>query len=228
VPSVAVGYTCFYTLEHSTARRAVDLPLLAHGMRGPQHSTEGDDMHQRGFSLIELLMGLTIAGIVLLLVSPAFAALTESNHREAAAKSLASGIRSARSEALARNQTIVIHGINDDWGQGWRIILDISGKGPEDSSNPLLIERVSGARVPIVGNWPVRRYIRFSRIGEPQMPGRAFQAGTLHVCTVREPVSQLQVVLAATGRVSLRSDKAEQALCPGGKKVKAGSARATL
>ncbi len=39
-------------------------------------------MHQRGFSLIELLMGLTIVGIVLHLVSPAFAALSESTYRE--------------------------------------------------------------------------------------------------------------------------------------------------
>jgi len=171
-------------------------------------------MHQRGFSLIELLMGLTIVGIVLLLVSPAFAALTESNHREEAAQSLISGIRNARTVAITRNQSVVIHGINGDWSQGWRIILDISGKGAEDNSNPLLIERVASVRGLIVGNWPVRRYIRFSGIGAPQMPGgRAFQAGTLHFCAAREPVSQLQVVLAATGRVSLRSDKAEQTLC---------------
>ncbi|MGE8190164.1 GspH/FimT family pseudopilin [Pseudomonas sp. NPDC086278] len=185
-------------------------------------------MPQQGFSLIELLMGLTIVGIVLLLVSPVFAALSESNHREAAAKSLISGIRNARTLAITRNQTVVIHGINGDWSQGWRIILDISGKGPKDSSNPLLAERASSARMPIVGNWPVRRYIRFTGIGAPQMRGKAFQAGTLHICATREPVSQRQVVLAATGRVSLRSDVAEQALCPGGKKVKAGSARATL
>ena len=185
-------------------------------------------MHQQGFSLIELLMGLAIAAIVLLLVSPAFAALTESNHREQAANALVSGIRNARTIAITRNQAVVIHGINGDWGQGWRIILDISGKGPKDSSNPLLLERAGGARVPIVGNWPVRRYIRFSGIGTPQMPERAFQAGTLHICAAREPVSQLQVVLAATGRVSLRSHKAEQALCPRGKSVKAGSGRATL
>jgi type IV fimbrial biogenesis protein FimT len=185
-------------------------------------------MHQQGFSLIELLMGLAIAAIVLLLVSPAFAALTESNHREAAANALVSGIRNARTLAITRNQAVVIHGINGDWGQGWRIILDISGKGPKDSSNPLLVERVSGARGAIVGNRPVRRYIRFSGIGEPQMPGRAFQAGTVHFCAAREPVSQLQVVLAATGRVSLRSKKAEQALCPGGKRFRATSARAAL
>ena len=174
-------------------------------------------MHQQGFSLIELLMGLTIIGIVLQLVSPAFAALTESNHREQAAQSLVSGIRNARTLAIIRNESVVIHGINGDWSQGWRIILDISGKGAEDNSNPLLIERASGTRVPIVGNWPVRRYIRFNSIGEPQMPGRAFQAGTLHICAAREPVTQLQVVLAATGRVSLRSHKAEQALCAQGK-----------
>jgi type IV fimbrial biogenesis protein FimT len=50
----------------------------------------------------------------------------------------------------------------------------------------------------------------------------------LHICAAGEPVTQLQVVLAATGRVSLRSHKAEQALCPAGKNVKGGSARATL
>jgi type IV fimbrial biogenesis protein FimT len=189
---------------------------------------EGDDMHQQGFSLIGLLMGLTIVGIVLHLVSPAFAALTESNHREQAAESLISGIRQARTLAITRNQNVVIHGINGDWSQGWRIILDISGKGPEDSSNPLLVERAGDARTPIVGNWWVRRFVRFSSLGQPLMPGRAFQAGTLHICSAREPVSQLQVVLAASGRVRLANRKAEQALCRKAKNITAANARAAL
>ncbi|MBV4467073.1 type IV fimbrial biogenesis protein FimT [Pseudomonas sp. F-14 TE3623] len=185
-------------------------------------------MHQQGFSLIELLMGLTIVGIVLQLVSPAFAAFTESNHREQAAESLISGIRHARTQAITLNQSVVIHGINGDWSQGWRIILDISGKGPEDSSNPLLVERASDARTPIVGNWWVRRFVRFSNLGEPQMPEGTFQAGRLHICAAREPVSHLQVVLARSGRVRLTSEKAEQALCRKAKNVKATNARAIL
>ncbi|SEE95026.1 MULTISPECIES: GspH/FimT family pseudopilin [Pseudomonas] len=184
-------------------------------------------MRQQGFSLIELLMGLMIVGIVLHLVSPAFAALTESNHREVAAESLISGIRNARTAALTHNQNVVIHGINGDWGQGWRIILDISGKGPEDRSNPLLIEHARDAGVPIIGNWSVNRFVRFSRLGEPLMPGKAFQAGTLHICAAREPVSHLQVVLARSGRVRLDSQKAEQALCTA-KKIKAKNGRVTL
>ncbi|MCP1498017.1 type IV fimbrial biogenesis protein FimT [Pseudomonas migulae] len=175
-------------------------------------------MRQQGFSLVELLMGLMIVGIVLQLVSPAFAALTESNHHEEAAQSLASGMRSARSEAISRNQTVVIHGINDDWGQGWRMILDLNGKGHEDSSNPLLVERRSDTQVPVFGNHYVRTSVRFSHLGEPVHGG--FQAGTIHVCAKREPVSQHQVVLAPSGRVSLRSIKTVQALCEGGEKSK--------
>jgi type IV fimbrial biogenesis protein FimT len=170
-------------------------------------------MRQHGFSLVELLMGLVIVAIVLHLVSPAFAAITATSHREEAAQSLISGIRNARTLAISRNQSVVIHAINGDWGQGWRIILDVSGKGPDDLSNPVMAEHASGTGVPIVGNWSVKRYIRYSSIGEPLMPKRAFQAGTLHLCDARGPVSQLQVVLARTGRVSLRNDKAEQALC---------------
>jgi type IV fimbrial biogenesis protein FimT len=225
MPSVAVGYTCFYTLEHSTAEARLFCRLLAQGLHGPSHSREGDVMHQQGFSLIELLMGLAIAGIVLQLVSPAFAAVTESNRREQAAQSLFSAVRTARTEAIARHQRVVIHAIDDDWGQGWRIILDISGKGHEDSSNPLLVERQSGTRVPIFGNQNVRTAIRFSPLGEPLHGG--FQAGTLHICAAREPVSQYQVVLASSGRISLRSNKTEQALCTGGK-FRAASAHAAL
>lgn len=184
-------------------------------------------MSQQGFSLIELLMGLAIGAIVLLLVSPALAALTESNRRDQAAQSLLDGIRNARTMAITRNQSVVIHGINGDWSQGWRIILDISGKGPEDSSNPLLMENARDGTVPIVGNWLVSRYVRFSSIGQPLMPERKFQAGTLHICSTREPVSQRQVVLAATGRVRLGSEKTEQALCQKAKSVRS-NVRAAL
>ncbi|MDP9690056.1 UNVERIFIED_ORG: type IV fimbrial biogenesis protein FimT [Pseudomonas mohnii] len=168
-------------------------------------------MREQGFSLIELLMGLAILGIVLQLVSPAFAALTESKHREEAAKSLASGLRSARSEAVSRGQVVVVHGINDDWSQGWRIILDVSGKGHEDPDNPLLTERRSGIGVAIFGNQYVRTAVRFGPGGELVSGG--FQAGTLHVCAAREAQSEHQVVLASNGRISLRSEKTTQALC---------------
>src|ERR1700759_1131450 len=183
MPSVAVGYTCFYKLEHSTGLRRLICPAWRKGSRRASRSTEGVVMPQQGFSLIELLMGLAIGPIVLSLVSPAFAAFPEPAHRDLAARSLREGIRNARTQAITRNQSVVIHGIEGDWSQGWRIILDISGKGAQDSSNPVLMEHSSDGRTPIVGNWLVSRYVRFSSLGQPLMPGRAFQAGTLHICS---------------------------------------------
>lgn len=170
-------------------------------------------MCQKGFGLIELLMGLAIATIVLQLVSPAFSELTESMRRESAAQLLASGLRNARTEALVRNQAVVVHGLNDDWGQGWRVILDISGQGHQDNSNPLLLQRQTGTPLPIAGNQAVKHFVRFSSLGEPLLHNGGFQAGTLHICATGKPVSHHQVVLSRSGRVSLRSDKAEQALC---------------
>jgi type IV fimbrial biogenesis protein FimT len=179
-------------------------------------------MPQQGFSLIELLMGLAIATIVLLWISPTFKDVIQSSQREEAAQALISGLSHARSEAVTRNQTLLIHGINEDWSQGWRIIADISGQGHEDRSNPLLVERQGDARVPVVGNRPVQHFIRFSSAGEPLLPSGAFQAGTLHICDGREALSHHQIVLSRTGRISLRSEKAEQALCVAGQASQQG------
>lgn len=161
-------------------------------------------MHQQGFSLIELLMGLAIAAIVLPWVGASYTELIEATERKDAAQLLASGLRSARSEAIMRNRTVVVRGIDNDWGRGWRITLD-------DNEKTLLMERSARARV--IGNWAVKRSVRFSSQGEALLPSGAFQAGTLHVCAKREPLSHHQVVLARTGRISLRSEKTEQALC---------------
>lgn len=170
-------------------------------------------MHQKGFSLFELLAGLTIAGIFLQLASPPFNELIRSNRQMDAAQVLASGIRNARTEAILRHQTTVIHALDDDWSRGWRIILDISGKGSQDRNNPVLIERRGSGKIPIVGNRPVEHFVRFSHLGQPLLPSGAFQAGTLHICVTGQGLSRHQVVLSRTGRVSLRSEKAEQALC---------------
>ena len=170
-------------------------------------------MHQRGVSLIELLMGLTIAAVVLSLVSPAFAALTQSTRRDEAAQSIIGGIRTARTLAISRSEVVMIYGINGDWGQGWRIILDITGKGPDDRDNPVIAEHANSDRVKVIGNKWVKHYIRFTRQGEPFMPHGAFQGGTLHFCDSVEAVSRLQIVLSPSGRTRLLNQMAEQAGC---------------
>ncbi|MGA9701712.1 GspH/FimT family pseudopilin [Pseudomonas sp.] len=170
-------------------------------------------MHQRGFTLIELLLGLALSAMLAHLAVPNFNNLLQSQQRHSAAQSLAGGLRYARTQAIARNRAVVIHALHDDWSQGWRVILDVSGRGDLDEDNPVLLERQNSGQVPIVGNGPVKSQVRFSGLGEPVFSGGGFRAGTVHVCATDQAQSLYQIVLAPSGRISLRSDRAEQALC---------------
>ncbi|KJZ54127.1 MULTISPECIES: GspH/FimT family pseudopilin [Pseudomonas] len=170
-------------------------------------------MQQRGFTLIELLLGLIVSGILANLAVPSFKSLLESQQRYSAAQSLAGGLRYARAEAVARNRPVVIHALEDDWSLGWRVIVDVSGRGHLDDDNPVLLERRDSMRGTIVGNGPLKSQVRFSGLGEPIFSGGGFRAGTVHVCAREQAQSLHQIVLAPSGRISLRSDSAEQALC---------------
>ena len=170
-------------------------------------------MTQRGFTLIELLLGLIMSSILAHLAVPNFKNLLESQQQQSAAQSMASGLRLARTEAIARNRAVIMHALDDDWSRGWRVVVDVSGRGHLDQSNPTLLERQGSSRAPIVGNGPVKNQVRFSGLGEPVFAGGGFRAGTVHVCATDQALSAYQVVLAPSGRISLRSDKAEQALC---------------
>lgn len=170
-------------------------------------------MRQRGFTLIELLFALVLSGFLAQLAVPGFKSLLESQRQQSAAQTLAGGLRYARTEAIARNRSVIIHALDDDWSLGWKVIVDLNGRGHLDDANPILLERQDSGRIPIVGNTPVRTQIRFSALGEPLLSTGGFRAGTVHVCATEQPLSLYQVVLAPSGRISLRSDKTEQALC---------------
>ncbi|QHF42991.1 general secretion pathway protein GspH [Pseudomonas sp. S35] len=170
-------------------------------------------MKQQGFTLIELLLALILSSVMAHLAVPSFKSLLESQQQRSAAQSLAGGLRFARTEAIARNRAVVIHARDNDWSQGWRVIVDVSGRGHLDDDNPVLLEHQGNGRVPIIGNGPVREQVRFSGLGEPVFSGGGFRAGTVHVCAAAPAQSLYQVVLAPSGRISLRSDKTEQALC---------------
>ena len=170
-------------------------------------------MNQPGMSLIQLLFALLIVALTTQVASPAYNALVEQQRRLSVAEQLASSLRNARAEALLRHQYVIVHAMEEDWSRGWRVTLDLSGRGYLDPDNPVLSERQGNIRIPIAGNTPVKNYVRFNPLGEPLLTGGAFQAGTLHICQARTAMSHYQVVLAKSGRISLRRDQAAQALC---------------
>ncbi|MBV6752784.1 GspH/FimT family pseudopilin [Pseudomonas chlororaphis] len=170
-------------------------------------------MNQKGFSLVQLLIGLAVIGILAQLASPTFSELIASQRRQVSADELANGLQVARTEAILRQQSVVIHALEEDWSRGWRIIVDRSGQGHLDPDNPVLVERRSDGRTPIRGNRWLEQFVRFTSVGWLNPNNSTSMGGTLHICARDQAVSHHQVILAATGRIRLEKREIPEALC---------------
>ncbi|EKE18131.1 MAG: Type IV pilus transmembrane protein FimT [uncultured bacterium] len=74
-----------------------------------------------GFSLIELIVTVTIAAILASIAAPSFTSIIESQRVRAASSDLYSSLTLARSEAIKRNIDITLTPISDNWASGWQI-----------------------------------------------------------------------------------------------------------
>src|SRR5690606_34084363 len=88
----------------------------------------------RGFSVIELMIVLTIASILLAVSAPAFRSTLERVNANSQAKSLQSALKYARSEAIRRRSIVTVCGSStgsdcaaSSWGDGWIVYVDNTG-----------------------------------------------------------------------------------------------------
>jgi type IV fimbrial biogenesis protein FimT len=90
----------------------------------------------RGFTLIELLITFTLLGILVALSLPTFSGWIRNSQVRSVAEALQNGLRTAQTEALRRNQAVVISFTNDanpkkdpatvEGGKNWSIQTIIS------------------------------------------------------------------------------------------------------
>lgn len=159
-------------------------------------------MRHKGLTLIELLVGLVLIGVVATLAAPAFAALVDSQRRQDTAQQLASSLRLARVEAILRSQPVIVQARESDWSQGWRVYVDVNRNQFQDDDETVLVERSGHRNVKVVGNSRVAMRIGFDNTGRPLNNAN----GTLAVCLKDSPASHYQIAIAVTGRVTLRSN----------------------
>ncbi len=77
-------------------------------------------MQQQGVTLIQLLYALMLITLLLHLGIPAYSDMSTRLQRQASAQQLTQALNHARSEALQRNQIVVLQAIEGDWRNGWR------------------------------------------------------------------------------------------------------------
>ena len=164
----------------------------------------------RGFTLVELIVALSIASALFALGLPSYARYIDEQRLLDQARRLSDGIMLARSEAVKRNGHVVICattpldacGNARHWHQGWVVFEDVDGDANPDPSDPMVgREGEAAPGVTLRGNRPVERYLRFDFLGQARLSSGALQMGTIEVC--KTGLRGYLVVLANSGRTRI-------------------------
>jgi type IV fimbrial biogenesis protein FimT len=99
---------------------------------------------QAGFTLIELMVVLTISAILAFLAAPSMSRLIATQRVKAAAEDLHLSLLRARSEAIKRNTGVTLSAVAGDWSQGWTIPDPEGGSSLHDHSSSGSVSIASG------------------------------------------------------------------------------------
>jgi type IV fimbrial biogenesis protein FimT len=181
----------------------------------------------RGFTLIELMIGLALLAVLLMLAMPTFSTMLQNQKLRAVAESIQAGLQIARVESMKRNQTVEFMLTDDDPveagvagfgattnGPHWAVRVDtgagftfVEGRaGPEGSS-------ATAATLSVViaaGSLPAGNTIRFDGMGRTNLGAASATfdvsnpaGGACKTAGGNEPMRCLRIVVTPGGRVRM-------------------------
>ncbi len=164
------------------------------------------DRHHRGFTLLELLVALTIAALLVTFGLPAFSASARHNCTVTSANTLLSVLTAARSEALKRDRPVTLCKSGDGascatasltgWDSGYLMYLDDDGDGRIDSGELLLQaeQPLSSCAAILAGSSSYTSALSYDPLG------KASALGNFRVIARSDSSYERRVVVSPTGR----------------------------
>jgi type IV fimbrial biogenesis protein FimT len=126
---------------------------------------------QRGFTLMELMVSITVLGILLAVAVPSFLEIVRNNRLVSQNNEFIGSLNLARSEALKRSGSVSVCASADqatcsgstDWTTGWIVFNDVTGNGTFDGADELL--QVADAAPAEFTMNATRSFVRFASTG---------------------------------------------------------------
>lgn len=145
----------------------------------------------RGWSVTELLVGLSLSAVVVTQAVPAYQWLLMRNRLALASNQLLGALHEARQLAISSNTAVTFcagngsAGCHGDWSrQEWLLFSDRNRNGVVDAGEFLKSSEALSpvAEIVIAGNGPFRRAVVFRPDGLARTATGAFAAGRLRIC----------------------------------------------
>lgn len=185
---------------------------------------------QRGVTLIELLVTLSVLAILLVAATPAMEGLINSNRLRAAANETIAILQSARFEAIRANRRTVACLSADPNAavpvcgaanaSGWIVFLDADRNGQYGAAETLLRRSTVSARVQLLGSAALAGKVTFNADGIARDAGGNLLNAAVGVClpTTQPRQNESDVSIAAGSRISVSRKSGEgRCLTPGDK-----------
>ena len=161
-----------------------------------------------GLTLLELLVALSIAGVLLSLGVPGWGAWMAERELQDRADALLHALDRARSEAVKRGSRVNVcpdaggacPGSAAPWEGGWTITA-VAQSGSDGPPRSIARERAAPAGVTIRGNRPIADYVSYTSLGYARRIDGALQMGTFVVC--RPGHKARKVIVANSGRARI-------------------------
>lgn len=168
----------------------------------------------RGVTLIELLVAMSILAILLGIGVPSFSQFSTNNRLSNASNALFSSFSLARSESIKRGNRVVVcksaDGLvcsaGDDWSQGWIVFSDLDNDGAVNGGEQIIHKNPAmPAGYSFSGNANVSSYVSFDTQGMTKLTSGANQMGTLTLCPPAPAIggSGRDIILSASGRARI-------------------------
>jgi type IV fimbrial biogenesis protein FimT len=184
------------------------MPLYSQQVRRHEH---GARVRNRGFTLVELAITLTVLGVLMAVAIPSFRMVQNSNRLSAAANDLVASLQAARMEAIRRNGRVVVCGSADGatcsgvgTSGGWIVFADADADASVDAGEEIILANAVPAPLTVKANSAVTEgIVMFRSDGMARSKGGQLLTGQIRVCMADTiPTDNVRnVEIGAGGRV---------------------------